>query len=60
MVKHTETISRLLPTNCLNVFDHFVGLVLQGLSDYLSKSYRVLKGIVLQIEKALINDHLHK
>ena len=60
MVKHTETISRLLPTNFLKVFDHFVGLVLQGLSDYLSKSYRVLKGIVLQIEKALINDHLHK
>ena len=31
MVKHTERIRRLLPTNCLGVFDHFVGLVLKGL-----------------------------
>ena len=31
MVKHTQTIARLLPTNCLSVFDHFVGLVLKGL-----------------------------
>ena len=28
MVKHTQTISRQNPTNCLSVFDHFVGLVL--------------------------------
>ena len=26
MVKHTQTIRRLLPTNCLSVLDHFVGL----------------------------------
>ena len=32
MVKHGQTIRRLLPTNCLGVFDHFVGLVLKGLS----------------------------
>ena len=31
MVKHTQTIHLLLPTNCLSVFDHFVGLALQGL-----------------------------
>ena len=31
MVKHTKTILRLLRTNCLSVFDHFVGLVLKGL-----------------------------
>ena len=31
MVKHTQTICRLLPTNCLSVFDHFVGLTLKGL-----------------------------
>ena len=31
MVKHAETIRRLLPTNCLSVFNHFVGLVLKGL-----------------------------
>ena len=33
MVKHTQTIHRLLPTNCLNVFNHFVGLALKGLND---------------------------
>ena len=32
MVKHTQTIRRLLPTNCLSVFDHFVRLVLKGLT----------------------------
>ena len=26
MVKHTQTILCLLPTNFLSVFDHFVGL----------------------------------
>ena len=27
----TQTIRRLLPTNCLSVFDNFVGLVIKGL-----------------------------
>ena len=31
MVRHTQTIRRLLPTNCLSVFEHFVGLALKGL-----------------------------
>ena len=31
-VKHTQTIHRLLPTNCLSVFDHFVGLALKRLT----------------------------
>ena len=31
MVKHTQTIRWLLPTNCLSVFDHFVELALKGL-----------------------------
>ena len=30
MVKHTQTIGRLLPTICLSVFDHFMGLALKG------------------------------
>ena len=38
MVKHTQTIRRLLPTNYLSVFDNFVGLSLKGL-DYI-KSLR--------------------
>ena len=32
MVKHTQTICRLLPTNCLSVFDHFMGLALNELN----------------------------
>ena len=31
MVKHTQTICLLLPTNILSLFDHFVGLALKGL-----------------------------
>ena len=30
MVKHTPTIRQLLPTSCLCVFDHSVGLALKG------------------------------
>ena len=33
MVKNTQTIRRQQPTNCLSVFDSFVGLVLIGLSE---------------------------
>ena len=32
LVKHSETIRQLLPTNCLSVFGHFVGLALKGLT----------------------------
>ena len=28
---NTQTTRRLLPTNCLSVFDHFVGLAVKGL-----------------------------
>ena len=31
MAKHTQTICRQQPTNCLTVFDHFVGLAFKGL-----------------------------
>ena len=31
MVKDTQTILRLLPTNCLSVFGHLVQLALKGL-----------------------------
>ena len=34
MAKHTQAIRRLLATNCMNVFDHFVGLGQKGLSKY--------------------------
>ena len=32
MVKHTQTIRRLLPTNSLSVFNHFVGLALKWIA----------------------------
>ena len=32
MVKHTQTIRRLLHTNCLSVYDHFVGVALKRLT----------------------------
>ena len=31
MLKYTQTIRWLLPTNCLNVFGYFMGLALIGL-----------------------------
>ena len=31
MVKHTKIIRRQQPTNCLSVFDHFVGFAFKGL-----------------------------
>ena len=31
MVKHTQAVRQLFPTNCLSVFDHFLGLALKGL-----------------------------
>ena len=32
MVKSTQKIRRLLPTNCLRLFDHFLGLALKRLN----------------------------
>ena len=32
MVKHTQTIRRQQPKNCLNVFEYFVGLALKWLN----------------------------
>ena len=36
MVKPTQTIRRLSPTNCLSVFDHFVGLAPNRLRNYIN------------------------
>ena len=33
MVKHTQIIRQFLLTNCLSVFDHFVGLAQKGLKN---------------------------
>ena len=34
MVKHTQTIRRQQPTNCLSVTNHLVGLALKGLRSF--------------------------
>ena len=39
MVKHTQTICRLLPMNCVSVFEHFVGLAVKGLSTFHLKKW---------------------
>ena len=48
MVKHTQTIRRLWPTNYLSVFDHFVGLMLKGLRTILKMV--ILRKIVEQVD----------
>ena len=34
MVKHTKTVRRQQPTNCLSVFDYLVKLALKGLISF--------------------------
>ena len=51
MVKHTQTILRLLPTNCLSVLDHFVRLatrrfkIMLRLSDFCNSIIAYLHNI---------------
>ena len=59
MVKHTQTIRRQQSTNCLSVFDHFMGLVvkIKGLKCKQKKllrrpSFQVNIGLIL-LEKKL-------
>ena len=33
MIKHTQRIRRQQSTDCLSVFDHFMGLALKGLTN---------------------------
>ena len=42
MVKHTQTIRRLFPKNCLSVFDHFVGSTFKGLTSYTGKKEKIV------------------
>ena len=55
MVKHTQTIRRLLPTNYLSVFDYFVGLVLKWLTvQTLLWSVKVLTHLLESLEHGSI------
>ena len=49
MVKHTQTIRREQATNCLSVFDHFVGVAVKGLSNRYETSYYFLKSDVVKM-----------
>ena len=40
MVEHTQRIRWLLLTNCLSVFDYFVGLALKGLKAAVINCFR--------------------
>ena len=51
MVKHTQTIGRQHPTNCLSVFDHFVGLPLKEFTSQVSQA---------NITKSLIQNTLER
>ena len=51
MVKHTQTIRRLLQANRLSVFDHFVGLALKRLSFVPTIPFRVNLDQKVQITK---------
>ena len=52
MVKHTQTISRVLPTNCLSVFDDFVELVLKGsMKDF------IFSPVLLELTHSCPNSH---
>ena len=51
MVKHTQTICQLLPTNCLSMFDYFVGLAFKGIilwdSAFIVKTSKCKQSLVL-------------
>ena len=54
MVKHTQTIGRQHPTNCLSVFDHFVGLALKEFTSQVSQA-NITKSLVQNTLKRLKN-----
>ena len=53
MFKHTQTIRQLLLTNCLIVFDHFVGLALRGLTSMLLFIYVMQLSYLIDISLRL-------
>ena len=59
MFKHNQTIRRLLPTNCLSVSDHFVGLALKGLASFLSILHEMVKH-KLKIFQQMLQNFYHE
>ena len=52
MVKHTQTIRRLLPISYLNVFDEFVELALRRLGPYQTSA--------MELFVKIVNDFYHR
>ena len=52
IAKHTQTIRRLLRTNCLSVFGHFVGLAFSGSQG----NFHFLKNLMTYKSKHLIDE----
>ena len=68
MVKHTQIIRPQQPTNCMSVFDHFVGLTLKRLTNlkysvlqihFLDFAYSNL-GLLLQKKNSKLHGNEHK
>ena len=51
MVKHTQTIRRQKPTNCLSVFGHFVGLALNRLNKHLPCNCKLIRLLDTDFER---------
>ena len=47
MMKHIQTICRMLSKNCLNVFAHFVGLALKQFSEEINIPSRRISDVFL-------------
>ena len=62
MVKHTQTIRWQQPKNCLNVFEHFVGLALKGLKEIFKDGHLINRNVFLQWQwfSCLQHGHFHK
>ena len=48
VVSHTQTIHRQMPTNCLSVFDDFVGLTFKGLISAFCFPVKFYQGLLLR------------
>ena len=57
MVKHTQTIRRILPTNYFSVCDHFVGLTLKGLTWMANVSLQVTEVGTMNIFMYWVNEN---
>ena len=57
MVEHTQIILRLLPTNGLNLFDHFIGLALKRSISKYFMPFCLILGII-HPRHEIVNDEL--